>query len=118
MSPPPSRARRLPRTASALTLAAVLGGCSFKVIKPAPPASEWSDPTSAFGCTNKLGVPIADTIISGGFGTLAYVERNSGSPVISLALGVAAVPFLVSAVYGYIQTARCASYESRFAPLR
>jgi hypothetical protein len=48
---------------------------------------------------------------------LTYVERNSGSQIVTLGLAVAAVPFLVSAVYGYVEADRCRRYQGRFNQL-
>jgi hypothetical protein len=116
------RACRSPRQtdACALALAFVLGGCSFEVIKPAPAPSTWPNPvlpdSSERPCTDSIGLPIVDTIIGGSLGTLTYIERNSGSHTITIGIGIASIPYLASAVYGYIQTARCDRYKSLFRP--
>src|SRR5882672_6332406 len=96
----PEHARRGPRpsTALAVALAAVVGGCSFQVIKSAPPRSTWPDPvlpdSSERACTDTIGLPVVDTIIGGSLGTLTYVERNSGSRTITIGIGLAALPYL------------------------
>lgn len=85
---------------------------------PAPPRREWPDPvvpsSSESRCTDVLALPIADTIVGTSLGTLSYLERHSGSPEITIGLGVGAIPPLVSAVYGYVQTSRCRRYRALF----
>ena len=118
----PEHARRAPRrkVIGAAFLALLVGGCSFRVVKPAPPPSTWPDPvradSSEQACTDSIGLPVVDTIIGGSLGTLTYIERDAGSRLITIGIGVATVPYLASAIYGYIQTARCRHYKSRFRP--
>jgi hypothetical protein len=112
--------RRGPGLAPSLTVALTLalGGCSFQFIHPAPPHVEWPDPvvaeSSQVRCTELVGLPIMDTVISGSLGTIAYIERNAGSRTITVGLSLATLPFLVSAIYGYVQTSRCHRYKSIF----
>lgn len=111
--------KRIP-AALALALALDATACSFKVIKPAPPPSTWPEPvtssSSRVPCTDVIGLPVADTVITGGLGTLTYLERNAGSRSITIGIGVATLPFLMSAIYGYVQTARCEHYQAHFEP--
>ena len=58
--------------------------------------------------------PDMDTVISGSLGTIAYIERNAGSHTITVGLSLATLPFLASAIYGYVQTSRCHRYKSIF----
>ena len=114
------RRRRGPGLVPSLTvaLALALGGCSFQFIHPAPPHVEWPDPvvaeSSQVRCTELVGLPIMDTVISGSLGTIAYIERNAGSHTITVGLSLATLPFLASAIYGYVQTSRCHRYKSIF----
>ena len=170
MTPGRAHARRASRRPSgrfALTLGLVLatgtGGCSFQWMRPAPPRSDWPDPvvpdSSQQRCTDAVGLPIADTIIGGAMGAIAFIERNavtgdlvlkspSGqilagarttlvrerlvtvgvvpsqydlvakpdevSRGIAIGLGIGALVFFASAVYGYVQTGRCRHYKSIF----
>jgi hypothetical protein len=124
MTPDGAHDRRGPRRglgptrALALALVLALGGCSFRLIHPAPPHAEWPDPvvaeSSERACTDLVGLPIIDTVVAGSLGTLAYVERDAGSHTITLGLGLASIPFVASAIYGYVQTARCHRYKSIF----
>jgi hypothetical protein len=106
----------------ACLLAAVLAwsasGCSFRLARPAPPRKEWPDPvlpsSSEERCTESF-LPVAADAIFGTLGaTLAYVERNSGSPKIAMGIGIASIPMLISAVYGAVTVTRCRSYKARF----
>jgi len=116
----PEHARRAPRrkVAGAVVFSVLVGGCSFRIVKPPPAPSTWPDPVSADSseqrCTETIGLPIVDTVIGGSLGTLTYIERDAGSRLITIGIGVATVPYLASAIYGYIQTARCRHYKSRF----
>jgi hypothetical protein len=121
MTPLPTRARRSTTGALALLALALAPGsfaCSFKVIRPAPPPSTWPDPVVASSsqerCTSTMGIPAADTVITAGLGTLTYIERDAGSRAITIGIGAATIPFLVSAIYGYVETARCKRYQARF----
>jgi hypothetical protein len=67
-------------------------------------------------CTASFGPPIVDTVAAGGLGTLGYIERNSGSSTLALIIGLSAIPYLASAMYGYVNSARCHSYQSLFHP--
>jgi hypothetical protein len=118
MSPEHARRAPLRKVVGAVVFLVLLGGCSFQVIKPAPPPSTWPDPVRADSseqrCTDTIGLPIVDTIVGGSLGTLTYIERDAGSRLITIGIGIATVPYLASAIYGYIQTARCRHYKSRF----
>jgi hypothetical protein len=112
------RRRRRRGLLPTLTMALALGGCSFQLIHPAPPRAEWPDPVVASSsqtrCTDLVGLPIMDTVVTGSLGTLAYIERDAGSHTITVGLTLATLPFLASAIYGYVQTARCHRYDSIF----
>jgi hypothetical protein len=101
-----------------LLLALTSTGCSLKFVRPAPPRADWPSPvtsdSSQEGCTDLTALPVADTIAGVGFGTIGFLERNSGSRVIALGLDLTAIPFLVSAGYGYFHTVRCHRYEEIF----
>jgi hypothetical protein len=120
-----STAARVRSSAAAARLGALLvalgsGGCSFAIMRPPPARDSWPNPVTAHSsqerCSNIASPPIADTVVGAGFGTLGFVERNSGSPKVAFVLGASAVPYLVSAIYGYVALARCRSYVSRFDP--
>jgi hypothetical protein len=104
----------------------VLGGCSFvpKLVVPAPPSQDWPDParpdsySTRDRCTSSLFPPIVDTGMAVSLGTLTYIERNSGFPPTTYALGVAGAGFLVAAIYGYVTTNQCRRYNSRFEERR
>lgn len=93
-------------------------GCSFAKMHPAPPRATWPNPvtpnSSESRCTPSFGPPIVDTVAGLTFGTIGYFERNSGSPQIALIFGVSAIPYLASAVYGYINADRCHRYQAIF----
>jgi hypothetical protein len=102
-------------------------GCSFKFLHPAPPSREWPDPvtpnSSEERCTVAPGVPIVDTLVGASTATLGYLERNSGGARITPGLGITtlaftlvAIPFLESALYGYVETSRCRRYHAVFHP--
>jgi hypothetical protein len=120
----PRRQRRRRRRGPGLVpilpvaLALALGGCSFQLIHPAPPRAEWPDPVVASSsqtrCTDLVGLPIMDTLVTGSLGTIAYIERNAGSHTITVGLSLAVLPYLASAIYGYVQTSRCHRYKSIF----
>jgi hypothetical protein len=122
MMPQRARDRRGPgpTVALVLTLGLAATGCSFRFIKPAPARDTWPSPvlpeSSEERCTDVVGLPVADTIIGTGLGTLTYIERHSGSPTITVGLGLATIPYVASAIYGYIQTSRCDRYKSLFRP--
>src|SRR5262245_8200438 len=92
--------------ASLLAIAAVFisAGCSFRLVRPAPPRSEWPNPvlpsSSEERCTESVIPVVADAAFGTIFASLAYIERNSGAPEVALGIGIASVPFLVSAIYG------------------
>jgi hypothetical protein len=119
MIAPPARDRRRRRALGCgLALLAASGGCSFKIIKPPPPASEWPSPsvpsTSERACTNIIGIPILDTIVASGLGVIAYRERVFDQTSNEVLLAAGALPFLASAIYGYVETARCSRYQASF----
>jgi hypothetical protein len=112
-----------PRLASAgpvvaCLLALACTGCSLRLLRPAPPRSEWPDPvlpsSSEEPCTESAVPVAADAVFGTIFGGLGYVERNSGSPEIAFAIGTLAVPVLVSAIYGAVTVSRCHTYKARF----
>jgi hypothetical protein len=107
------------RTAACLlALALVSSGCSFRLLRPAPPRAEWPNPvlpsSSEEQCTDSALPVVADATFGAIFGSLAYIERNSGSPKVAFGIGVAAVPLLISAAYGAVTVSRCRSYKKLF----
>ena len=114
------RERSRLRGAVAVGLALLASGCSFRIVRPAPARDEWPNPvlasSSQVGCTDSPAPPIVDTGVAGVLGSIAYIERHSGSPPLTIGIGLAALPFLVSAIYGYIDTAQCRRYERLFTP--
>jgi hypothetical protein len=110
--------RRATYRACAALLALASAGCSLKFVRPPPAPSDWPDPvtseSSQHQCTDVLAPAVADTLAAVGFGTIGYLERHSGSKPISYIFDVTAIPFLVSAVYGYVYTERCHRYERLF----
>jgi hypothetical protein len=130
----PARARRALRRARVVSLALALsmGGCSFMRVRPPPPPTTWPDPvlpeSSELPCTPTLGPPILDSVVSVGFGTIAFVERNAshydpatGAYVadvpgrsIAAGFGLASIVAAASAIYGYVETSRCRRYKALF----
>ncbi|HVX93616.1 MAG TPA: hypothetical protein VHK47_01800 [Polyangia bacterium] len=117
MSPGRERSPRCLRAILAAALASS-AGCSFAKMQPAPPPATWPDPvtpsSSETRCTASFGPPIVDSVAGVTLGTIGYFERNSGSPQIALIFGLGAIPYLASAVYGYINADRCHRYQSLF----
>jgi hypothetical protein len=112
-------ARRAPRALVACAaLLALEPACSFRYNYPAPARATWPNPvvpeSSQERCTSSYGPAVVDTVLGGGLAGIAYVERGSGSHTITILLGLASIPFLVSAVYGYVQTPRCRDYQALF----
>jgi hypothetical protein len=112
-------ARRAQRALVACGVLLALGpACSFRYTYPAPSRATWPNPvlpdSSEERCTSSYGPPVVDTLIGGGLAGLTYVERSSGSHTITVLLGVASIPYLASAVYGYVQTPRCRDYKAAF----
>jgi hypothetical protein len=110
--------RRGAHRACALLLALSSAGCSLKFVRQPPPRSDWPNPvttdTSQQQCTEVTALPVADTLAAVGFGTIGYLERHSGSKSIALIFDVTTIPFLVSAVYGYVYTVQCHRYDRLF----
>jgi hypothetical protein len=102
----------------AALLALTCGGCSFKILHPAPPRKVWPDPvlpsSSEERCTESVLPPIADATAGTIFGSVGYIERNSGAPEVAFVVGSMAVPFLISAIYGAVTVSRCRTYKARF----
>ncbi len=114
----PRSARSLVAGAAGLT-ALALGGCSFKILRPPPARADWPDPvtpsSSQAKCTRSPAPPLLDTGVALTFGSLSYIERNSGtSRWFTPMTGLAAVPFLASAIYGFWNVGRCRQYQSLF----
>jgi hypothetical protein len=108
------RPRLAPTVALGLTIA--LTGCSFRLVRPAPPREEWpargSGNMSQVPCTASPAPPIADFGIAVAAGTLGFVERNSGTSTAALGLALLSLPFLASSVYGTYNVAKCRRYQS------
>jgi hypothetical protein len=64
-----------------LVLALATGGCSYMRLRPPPPPSTWPNPvlpdSSEQRCSTTLGPPVLDTVVALGFGTIAFIERDS-----------------------------------------
>lgn len=109
------RSRRM--TVSAVLVASTLlsNGCSFALIERAP------DQGYARGahvrCTRAYGLPVLDTAITAGWAAGAVASfgkdpSDDGVAKVSYTLAgvaavVVAVPFLISAAYGYVEVADC-----------
>jgi hypothetical protein len=103
----------------ALTLLAK--GCSFALIERAP--DEGYARETHVGCTSSYGLPVLDTVITAGAagGAVASFAKEpsddgvSKAPYILLGVAavVAAVPFLMSAAYGYAEVADCNAAAAR-----
>ena len=110
----------LPLPLPLLLLALASAGCSFKIVRPPPARSEWpvnvTSHDSELGCTSTPAPPIVDGLFFATGATLAYVERNSGTPSLAIGIGLASVPFLISAIYGAINVSACRGYQARFRP--
>jgi hypothetical protein len=104
--------------ATTVGLTPFASGCSFKLVRPAPAPADWPNPvvpsSSQQGCTASLAPPAADTAIFGGLAGVAVLERHAGSTAITAGLALSSIPFLVSAVYGYVTTANCRRYDHLF----
>src|SRR5215471_7553945 len=94
--------------------ALAIGGCSFRVVLPPPPPSDWptvprrGSPEAR--CTSSPLPPAADTGVALLLGGLAFVERNAQSQIAPIILAAASIPVLASAIYGYIVTTECRHY--------
>ncbi|HVZ70993.1 MAG TPA: hypothetical protein VHJ20_01350 [Polyangia bacterium] len=110
------------RTCAALGLALATGGCSFKLVRPSPPRSEWPEPvtihSSQAKCTSTVAPPVIDGTIAIGLGTLSYVERNARSQWFTPIAGLAAIPYALSAIYGAYMVERCRAYDDHFADVQ
>ena len=93
-------------------------GCSFKLVRPSPVRADWPEQvtphSSQAKCTRSPAPPLLDTGVALTFGTLSYIERNSGSSSFTPVAGLAAVPFAASAIYGFWMTSRCRDYQGLF----
>jgi hypothetical protein len=102
----------------AAALACAASGCSLRILRPAPPRSEWPEPVLPSSTEEKCTTTLAPVVGDAAFGTifsgLSYVERNSGAPKLAFAIGTAAIPMFISAVYGAITVSRCRAYTTRF----
>jgi hypothetical protein len=137
MTPATARARRALRQALAVSLALALAsagsGCSFAKLRPPPPPSTWPEAvlpdTSELQCTSTSAIPVVDSAIFVGLGTIAFVERNAvtydasqmpkadvPSRALAGVLGIGALVAAASAVYGYVETSRCRRYKAIFHP--
>jgi hypothetical protein len=106
----------------ASAMALVTGGCSFKLVKRPPHPSEWPPAdrppprSSAQTCGESMLPPTLDTVSAVVVGTLALLERKSGTPITAVVLGLMTIPFGASAVYGYGVSSKCRQYHDRFTP--
>lgn len=99
-------------------LALATAGCSFRVVMPPPPPSEWPRAqvrgTPEERCTSSITPPVIDTAAGTLLAGLAVLERNARTEITPIALGAAALPAFASAIYGFIMTAECRRYQGRF----
>jgi len=99
-------------------LALAFGGCSFKLVMPPPPPSEWpSAPTNVAPlerCTSSPFPPMVDTGAAVVLDTLAIVERNAKTQVTPIIFAAASLPVIASAIYGFVVSAECRRYQRLF----
>jgi hypothetical protein len=102
-----------------LTLASVLGGCSFALVERAPPRDRWpEDNRWGLGlnrCTSSPTIPVVDGAITLGFFLGAgYVASRPSEAGISLfeaiPLVIPGTIFLLSSLYGFTATDTCRTY--------
>jgi len=114
-------------TVSALGLFIQSTGCSFAFVENAPPQAEWPrDATSLetrSPCTESTKPAFTDGAIAAGLAGLSamawLVSRHPGPDsegdiperFLTAAMLVAAVPFLISAIYGFMEIDRCREYR-------
>lgn len=83
----------------------VAGGCSWALVEPPPRYDSGARPLA---CTTSWAPPVADTVLAtalaGGAVTSVVAEL---SPAVLIATVLAAVPYGVSAWYGYPRVDRC-----------
>jgi hypothetical protein len=93
-------------------------GCSFRILRPAPPRSDWPEPvlpsSSEERCTNSLLPVVADATAGTIMASVGYIERNSGAPEVAFTVGALAIPFLISSLYGAVTVTRCRAYKAHF----
>jgi hypothetical protein len=99
-------------------LATAIGGCSFKLVVPPPQPSEWP-PSPRRGspearCTSSPFPPLVDTSAAVVLGGLAILERDAQSRATPIVLGIATIPVIAGAIYGYIVTAECRHYQALY----
>ena len=110
---PKWRRRSGPAAVGALTLCA--SGCSFALIERAP--DQGYVRAAHVRCTRSYGLPVVDTAIAGAL-TAGAVSSFSTEPsddgankivptMVGVGAVIAAVPFLLSAAYGYVAVANC-----------
>lgn len=119
MSGPPATRRPRLFTMLALGLVIAWSGCSFRIVRPAPPREEWpvrgAGSFSEVPCTSTPAPPIVDLGLAAGLGTLGFIERNSGTPNVALGFALLSIPFLASSVYGALRVGGCHRYRSAVA---
>jgi hypothetical protein len=92
-------------------------GCSFALIESVP--DEGYARGAQVTCTREYGLPVADTVLTA-VGAGSAVGAFAGEPsddgvsktpytLLGVATVIAAVPFLLSAVYGYLEVADCSA---------
>jgi hypothetical protein len=92
-------------------------GCSFTFVTPPPSRSAGSEPRPNVECTTSNVAPIVDSVVTSyetfrvAYAAFGPDSAYRDSPIprdADLALGVAfGGAFLASAIYGYVNTARC-----------
>ena len=58
--------------------------------------------------------PVADATAGAIFGTVGYMEKDSGAPQVAFVVGSMSIPFLISALYGAVTVSRCRAYKEHF----
>jgi hypothetical protein len=110
----PRRSRFAP--AVALALVVTLGGCSFRIVRPAPAREDWpargSGQASEVRCTSSPAPPLVDLGMGLGLGTLGYFERESGTKALALGVALLSLPFFASSIYGAYNVNKCRRYQS------
>ena len=112
-----TRNRRFGVSRAALVVASTLlaNGCSFALLEAAP--DQGYSRRSQVTCTESYALPVVDTAIAaaaagGAAASFAKEPSDDGVSKVPYTLAgvaavVAAVPFLMSAVYGYVEVADC-----------
>jgi hypothetical protein len=100
----------------ALSLLLATSGCSFRLVRPAPPREEWpargSGNASEVPCTASYAPPAVDLVLASASGTVGFIERNSGTSTAALGFMILSLPFLASSIYGAYHVTGCRRYQN------